>query len=69
MSGRFYSDLRNQGSLEFTLSYWHQVVIRLGELSLVNLQLLQLERDKNIDLMYCHNLFIATQNGGCSVYL
>ena len=43
--------------------------IRLqGKVGLANLQLLQLERDKNISLMYCHDLFFTTQNGSCSVY-
>ena len=58
MSGKrvvgFYSDLRNQGSLQFTLLVY-QLSAPSSYKSLVNLQLLQLERDKDINLMYCHN--------------
>ena len=57
-AGRLYrpysTDVTHYVILQFTLLVY-QLSAPSSYKSLVNLQLLQLERDKDINLMYCHN--------------
>ena len=72
MRGRFYSNCRNEGSLELTLlvhvyqlSVSSYIVIRLGKLSTSS----SLSATKDINLVLCHNInYTATQSGNCSAY-